>query len=274
VRCIPQPFACDPEAGLGLYEYVPGRRLSPGEVDDSAIDQALEFYRGVNRDRLRPDVSGLPPASEACFSLEEHLACVRRRVERLTTIAAASDADRAALDLVRGSLVPAWEEVAALALRRARAERLDPSAPLPPPDRVLSPSDFGYHNALLAPDGRLRFLDFEYAGWDDPAKLVCDFFCQPAVPAPAAALDRFARAVAAILPRPDAHVTRALVLLPVYRVKWCCILLNEFLPVSARRRQFSGPAVEQQERKVLQLDKARWAVAALGAGFSPGRHVA
>src|SRR5205814_1707230 len=55
VRCIPRPFACDPEAGLGLYEYVPGRRLSPGEVDDSAIDQAPDFYKGVNRDRLRPD---------------------------------------------------------------------------------------------------------------------------------------------------------------------------------------------------------------------------
>ena len=27
------------------------------------------------------------------------------------------------------------------------------------------------------------FIDFEYAGWDDPSKLICDFFCQPAVKA-------------------------------------------------------------------------------------------
>src|SRR6185503_11886129 len=46
----------------------------------------------------------------------------------------------------------------------------------------LSPSDFGYHNAVLADDETVRFFDFEYAGWDDPAKLVCDFFNQVEVP--------------------------------------------------------------------------------------------
>jgi hypothetical protein len=32
---------------------------------------------------------------------------------------------------------------------------------------------------------------------------------------------------------------RASLLLPVYRVKWSCILLHEFVPASAARRQFS-----------------------------------
>ena len=35
---------------------------------------------------------------------------------------------------------------------------------------------------LAGRDGRLWFIDFEYAGWDDPAKTVCDFFCQPGLP--------------------------------------------------------------------------------------------
>src|SRR5439155_7608032 len=111
-----------------------------------------------------------------------------------------------------------------------------------------------------------RFIDFEYAGWDDPAKLICDFFCQPAVPAPAAAFDRFARAVAAELPDPAAHFARASLLLPVYRIKWVCILLNDFLPVGGSRRAFSGSAVEQETRKVNQLAKAR---AALAAALTP-----
>ena len=47
-------------------------------------------------------------------------------------------------------------------------------------------------NALLAAsDKKLRFLDFEYAGWDDPAKLIGDFFCQPAIPAPHSEFERF-----------------------------------------------------------------------------------
>ena len=44
---------------------------------------------------------------------------------------------------------------------------------------ILSPSDFGFHNTLLASDGALKFFDFEYAGWDDPAKTAADFLRQP-----------------------------------------------------------------------------------------------
>ena len=52
------------------------------------------------------------------------------------------------------------------------------SAPTPP-RRSLSPSDFGFHNALLEADGRLTFVDFEYFGWDDPVKIVADVMLHP-----------------------------------------------------------------------------------------------
>src|SRR5690606_1492036 len=46
---------------------------------------------------------------------------------------------------------------------------------LAPRFRLLSPSDFGFHNMLRRDDGSLAFIDFEYFGWDDPAKLAADF---------------------------------------------------------------------------------------------------
>jgi hypothetical protein len=69
--------------------------------------------------------------------------------------------------------------------------------------------------------------------------------------------DQFAGAVAECMPSPGWHVARASLLLPVYRLKWCCIVLNDFLPAGGRRRQFSRSADEQEQRKVRQLDKAR-----------------
>ena len=42
----------------------------------------------------------------------------------------------------------------------------------------MSPSDFGFHN-VIKKDDFLYFIDFEYAGLDDPVKLICDFYCQP-----------------------------------------------------------------------------------------------
>ena len=54
-------------------------------------------------------------------------------------------------------------------------------AELPVEQRTLSPSDFGFHNALRRPDGRVVFLDLEYFGWDDPAKMISDFLLHPAL---------------------------------------------------------------------------------------------
>ena len=53
-----------------------------------------------------------------------------------------------------------------------------------------------------------------------------------------------------------------------------CGSLNEFLPVGTCRRQFSGTAAEQHQRKARQLEKARQALAALRAGPLPTRRVA
>ena len=57
-------------------------------------------------------------------------------------------------------------------------------------EKIISPSDFGLHNAKLNRDHRLTFFDFEYAGWDDPAKTIADFFAQPRFPAPLEEVDK------------------------------------------------------------------------------------
>ena len=56
-------------------------------------------------------------------------------------------------------------------------------------------SDFGFHNALIDESGTVYLLDFEYAGWDDPAKLVCDFSNQPDMLLPEELSFRFQSAV-------------------------------------------------------------------------------
>lgn len=274
VRCIPQPLACDPAAGLGLFEFVFGHSLRGTSAGEAAVDQALDFYRTLNRAKAAPAAASLPRASESCFGLGDHFETVNRRVERLQSIAVGGQVDVAAASFIHAELVPAWRQVLATARAAATAHELQSDQPLDPGDRCLSPSDFGFHNALLANDGRLRFIDFEYAGWDDPSKLICDFFCQPAVPAPAHAFARFAAAVAAELPHPALHVARATLLLPVYRVKWVCIMLNEFLPVGGSRRAFSGTSAEQDARKTGQLAKARAALETVLSSSAPTRKVA
>lgn len=145
------------------------------------VRQALAFLSQLNAARQSPAAAGIPIASEACFSVAEHLATVDRRVARLQNIEPISAVDQEAIAFVNQELRPAWQQIrTSIESQAARAITTD----LPRSNWCLSPSDFGFHNAMLAPDGQLRFFDFEYAGWDDPAKLASDFFCQPQLPSP------------------------------------------------------------------------------------------
>jgi hypothetical protein len=254
-RDIPEPLACDAADGLMLFELVEGRKPTPDDATDPLVDQAIAFVRELNGARWQPRAALLPAASESCFSLAEHLGTVARRVERLGDVT-----DPEVAEFVRGELFPAWHQARALCEAEAADSGLPLARPLEPTARCVSPSDFGFHNAILRPDGRACFHDFEYAGWDDPAKLVCDFFCQPALPVPERYFETFAQALADCFAEPELVVLRARVLLPVYRLKWVCIRLNEFLPLGTRRRAFSLPAGELDARKRRQLAAARAAL--------------
>jgi hypothetical protein len=248
VRAVPQPLAHDAGAQAALYGFVAGRKLDARELGPKHIDAAADFILAVN---ARPHAD-LPAASDACFSISDHLELVERRLLRLAALdheaPHASDAQR----LVFTALRPAWDDVRQRAVRGALVHGLDLHRSLSEAECRLSPSDFGFHNALAADDGRLTFLDFEYAGRDDPAKLVVDFFCQPEVPVPLPYLDGFI----ARLALDEAAQARCRLLLDVGRVKWACILLNDFLPVGAARRAFAD-ASEREARCAAQLEKAK-----------------
>jgi hypothetical protein len=255
IRCVPEPLAFDTTNALALFEFVDGRRPTAEDVTASLVPQAVEFVRDLNASRWQPRAALLPAASEGCFSLAEHAGVVANRVGRLNDVTEPEVAE-----FVRVELLPAWYQVRALCEAEAADRALPLAKPLDPTSRCVSPCDFGFHNAILRADGRVCFHDFEYAGWDDPAKLVCDFFCQPAVPVPQQYFEPFARAVADCFVDPETVVLRARVLLPVYRLKWVCIRLNEFLPAGTRRRAFSLPADELEARKRRQFAAARAAL--------------
>lgn len=253
----PVPLAMDASSGMALYEFVEGHPYKAGEITWQQVGSAAGFFTALNNPAARRDAATLPTASEACFSITEHLNLIAARLDRLRAIELASDEDRAAQVLIE-QIHTRWlalsEQVIAAYMHTGR----DPSAPIDPAQRCISPSDFGFHNALAQPDGVPRFLDFEYAGWDDPAKMTGDFFAQLAVPVPDEYFDRFVQEATATFPRSDELVERARLLRPVYQVKWCCIALNVFLPVNLARRRFANPGLDEKALKQAQLAKAEF----------------
>jgi hypothetical protein len=251
----PRPYACNPQLDVALYEFVDGRRFRSGEIGLAQVDAAIRFFRSLNAKPL-PAAAELPVASEACFSISDHLALIRRRIDRLLDVLPHSDVDAAALDLFK-RLDECWLQLSAGIRDEAHRDNLEFDTPLALEQRCVSPSDFGFHNALAETNGQIRFLDFEYAGWDDPAKTAGDFFAQLAVPVPTEFFDRFVAEIMRDFPNAERLSHRALLLRPAYQIKWCCIALNVFLPVNLARRKFADPDIDETALKQAQLLKAQ-----------------
>jgi len=245
IKTLPKPYACDKINNLGLYEFINGRRLQSTEIDECVVQQAIDFYLEINKHKNTPEAKKLPFASEACFSIAEHINCVEKRIKIVKTIE-----NIYALKIIENELIPKWLEIKSnIDKNEIQSTKIDDC------NRCLSPSDFGFHNAILTIDEKLKFIDFEYAGWDDPAKMVCDFFCQPEIPVPIKYFDFFTNEISKCFS--DNIKERINLLFPVYQIKWCCIMLNEFLTIGDKRRRFAGRSSEQ---KTAQINKVKLAL--------------
>jgi hypothetical protein len=263
IRNLPEPLACDAVQHAGLFGFVQGRKLTASEVTQAHVDAAIDFVLAVNT-RPRP---ALAAGSEACFSLSEHIAMVEWRVERLKTLDATAPHLAEVQSLVSTRLLPAWAAVKSRLIADANAAGLSMDEPMGADERCLSPSDFGFHNALIDDEGHLSFIDFEYAGLDDPAKLVCDFFCQPELPVPLAYHAHFVDRMAQGLALDEAAIARCRLLLNGYRVKWTCIILNDFVLLDSARRAFSSEA-DRAIRTADQFAKANVRMAEIETAIS------
>ena len=244
VRNIPRPLARDEGAHAGLYSLLPGHAVAASSIAAAHVDAALAFVLAVNA--APRDPNALDPGSEACFSLREHIATIDRRVARLAAIEPDLPNRTNVETFIAASLHPTWSRVRSTLVDAAHHLGVDLDDRLDAARACVSPSDFGFHNALI--DGeQIGFIDFEYAGRDDPAKLVCDFFCQPEVPVPPHYMAAFAHRLIAGLGLDAADEMRCALLLNAYRVKWTCIVLNDFLPLGSARRAYADlPRTEQR----------------------------
>jgi hypothetical protein len=261
VRQIPQPLAADPAHDCGIYAYVEGQDISPEAITPELVDQTVVFLGQLHDARRHAAAAQFGPASEACFSVEAIAQNVRQRLKPFQSLSSSTAELRSGKSLVNDRLVPALTQLDERARALCESHDLPYGAELPEMRRTLSPSDFGFHNARLTPNGKLVFLDFEYFGWDDPAKLLADFLLHPAMSLSSTLKRRFVSGALSVLGDDGFLRHRLLAVYPLFALKWCTIILNEFLPHHRARRDFAGAASTtclqtQLERAEAMLQRA------------------
>jgi hypothetical protein len=250
---VPRPIACDRDRHCAAYEWIEG--TPPVAVGPAEVDELADFLIRLQQLRTQPGAEALPEGATPALSPDSLAAQLIGRLDRLTAVI--SPGTPVAIFIETG-LKPEIERTLEALHRGCVALGVDFVAPLAAELRVLSPSDFGFHNALRRPDGRLAFLDFEYFGWDEPAKAVADVMLHAGMALPDPLARRYRDRVGAALQQSDPEFPdRFALYFPALRAIWCLILLNEFLPERWARRVFAGVAEDRAVAEAKQLDKAR-----------------
>ncbi len=256
ILCVPEPLRMDLEAGAAVYSFEVGRKVDANNIELEKLDNFVQFAGQLFEISKEKETSSYRAAKANCLTqaaIEEQLEC---RIKALKDLDAGDDDLAAELkSFLTSEFIPLYQEIALWRRGQLQLAGIDGYA-LKQGEWTLSPSDFGLHNALLKDDGTFVFVDFEYFGRDDPAKMVSDFMLHPAMSLSSEQIRRVYDGLDKVFGCEEYQV-RLRTLLPLVGLKWCTIFLNEFLPHGlARRVHAAGKDIEFQSARRLQLDKA------------------
>jgi thiamine kinase-like enzyme len=255
---VPKAIVADPENNCAVFEYINGGKIANGDITDQDIDQAVSFLNILEGHKQYAVGKNITAASEACFSFSAIWENIYKRCKDLSISVQNEKAYPELSDYFQKQFNPAMKQIEAWYRRKLAEASLVPGAELELAARTLSPSDFGFHNTLRKPDGELVFLDFEYFGWDDPAKMVVDMLHHPGMSLSMSQKRHFVRGILSHFYNYPKLMERIEIVYPLYGLKWCLILLNEFLPARLLLRTFAGVNTgDARSLQAEQLNKSR-----------------
>ena len=248
---VAEVLGCHEDVNAGLYEWVEGDSIT--EVSLVDVYKLLSFIKDLHRIRSAPEWLSFPNASAAVFSGKQLEQQIQNRLKDLSKLASKSGPLHQYLET---ELKPVVTKIIEW------MQALWPSAhsydqKLLTKERALSPSDFGFHNAKISEGGSIKFLDFEYFGWDDPAKLVGDVLLHPAMNLNSQMRQAWLDGTTEIFG--ISMRNRLEVMWPGLALCWCLIMLNEHKNSGWIRRKAAANLQANSRPRVLdqQLAKSR-----------------
>jgi Ser/Thr protein kinase RdoA (MazF antagonist) len=176
VRGVPRPLLKSDSHQYGVYSFESGRPKSASELSTEEIEEVARAAAELHSLSPEQGEDDLMPAIDAAFSLEQDVAVIDRRLGSLEAFLAGGEVYDEVRELTRELDVRARLDAL---VQRAIAGSGN-HVPLPRAAWRINTGDFGPQNLLFGDDGNVTVLDFEAAGWDDPARLVMGFVAHAA----------------------------------------------------------------------------------------------
>lgn len=230
---FPKPVGIDLEQKIGVYTWVPGVRPEP---NSETVSQMLAILTGLHH--LSGDMGGRIAryAVDNIVLIGDVLVQIEERINRF-------DRDQLRIyELVEQELIHQ--------LVRFKKSTDNVGAAI----ITLSPSDFGVHNLLWDEESAsMSCVDFEFFGWDDAHKLVCDTLLHPLSVWEVAEANQF---VDGALNLYQLNETRLICLWPLLSLKWSAIVLSRASRDLLRNDAVSaGKAIDLAKSYLLEASR-------------------
>ena len=251
VTNIPTTVISDEVLDLGIYSWVNGEIIEKSDLDD--LKQAVDFVQKLYDISKSSNAKYLGCATEACLSANDLVTQVEKRIDKLMSVTTQYDVLK---HFLVDQFIPLWQDLVEYALDEWPSSSRDDD--LKVEYQTLSPSDFGFHNAIRQSDS-LVFVDFEYFGWDDPVKLTADFMWHPAMKLDVEDSLFWEKSMIDIFSSDPDFEQRLHASKPFYGMRWGLIVLNRFLPDFIANHKLSVTKHDGSEEYELdgQLEKAK-----------------
>ncbi|MCX6239044.1 MAG: phosphotransferase [Bacteroidia bacterium] len=238
----------DEHLNWAVYSWVSGTPIH--SIDMDFVDESANFIkRLLAESQSKISFKDFSEASEACLSGAEIVRQIHNRIRHLEQVKN--------IELLQflNEFLPNLE-LSIQATRKYANGFFDTQ--LTRSKQILSPSDFGAHNTIRNESGQIIFIDFEYFGWDDPVKLVSDFYWHPGMDLSDDLKNYWIQYSKSIFCEDKTFDQRLRVYLPLFGLRWCLILLNEFLPnrLNERIRADNMKSIDLNEILLNQLNKS------------------
>jgi len=219
INKVPKSISSDSNLNFALFEWIYGQEVT--EITDAHINEVSDFViklANISRNTA-PETFGL--ASAACLSGE----MIEKQIyERYNILQKLAKSNPDLSDFLNNNFYQAIEKILRISKKKwpGNYKKI-----LEGEYRILSPSDFGFHNIIQTKKG-LKFIDFEYFGWDDPVKLVCDFLLHPAMALTQSQKLIWFKKMNEIFSYDSNFTARLSASYCLYGLCWCLIILNVF----------------------------------------------
>jgi hypothetical protein len=242
---IPKIKSFDYQDKWILLHWLDGEKIK--EIRKEYVEKLLLFLIKIQRKKIKSNLIDMPNACESCFSLVKHKELIQTKIS--TTINHIKSLEKVDNNLSRkineelNNKIYLIDEI----YQKNNNKELW-NYELNFNQKCLSPSDVGFHNILLS-NNSLTFFDFEFAGFDDPCKLIVDLILQPDFSIPSEYIYLMNKLVDVLKSDIPNFKERLEIIFQLYLIKWFCIIFNPLIKKDIN-------SLKKEDLKI-KLDKAR-----------------